>query len=269
MRYSTILTIAGSDSCGGAGIQADIKTISALGGYACSAITAITAQNTQGVRSVQGCSPAVLGDQISAVMEDMRIDAVKSGMLFNKELVEVVAEQLKRHRPPHYVLDPVMVSTSGSRLIEEDAIAAVKSQLFPIATMVTPNIPEAEVLSGIGIKTPEDMVKAASAIMQTGCRSVLMKGGHLESQESVDLLFIKGESTPLVLPSKKIATKNTHGTGCTLSAAIATFLAHGEDLRSAVTQAHAYLHNAIELGKDIEQGKGHGPVMHSELRTKE
>lgn len=269
MRYSTILTIAGSDSCGGAGIQADIKTISALGGYACSAITAITAQNTQGVRSVQGCVPEVLGDQISAVMEDMTIDAVKSGMLFSKELVEVVAEQLKRHMPPYYVLDPVMVSTSGSRLIEEDAIEAVRSQLFPIATMVTPNIPEAEVLSGTSIKTPEDMARAASVIMQTGCRSVLMKGGHLEGVDSVDLLYTKGEDSPLVLPSKKIATKNTHGTGCTLSAAIATFLAHGEDLRSAVTQAHKYLHKAIEQGKDIEQGKGHGPVMHSELRTKE
>lgn len=269
MRYTTILTIAGSDSCGGAGIQADIKTISALGGYACSAITALTAQNTLGVRSVQGCDPKVLADQIDAVMEDMTIDALKSGMLFSKNLVEVVADRLKAHTFQNYVLDPVMVSTSGSRLIEEDAIEAVKTLLFPIATMVTPNIPEAEVLSGKSIKTPADMAEAAQIIMQTGCQSVLMKGGHLETKESVDLLYIKDEETPLILPSKKIDTRNTHGTGCTLSAAIATYLGLGEDLRNAVSNAHAYLHNAIEAGKDIEQGKGHGPVKHlSQLKTK-
>lgn len=268
MRYSTVLTIAGSDSCGGAGIQADIKTISALGGYACSAITALTAQNTQGVRSVQGCDAKVLGDQIDAVLEDLTIDALKSGMLFSKQLVEVVADRLQKHRLKNYVLDPVMISTSGSRLIEEDAIAAVKSLLFPIATMVTPNIPEAEVLSGLKIGTPEDMAKAANIIMQTGCQSVLMKGGHLETEESVDLLYIKGESDPLILPSKKIDTRNTHGTGCTLSAAIATFLAHGEDLKSATTKAHAYLHNAIAEGKDMEQGHGHGPVRHLVMQTK-
>lgn len=255
-----MLTIAGSDSCGGAGIQADIKSISAIGAYACSAITALTAQNTTGVRSVMGCSPEVLADQIDAVMEDMTVDAVKSGMLFSRGLVEVVAARLRAHRPPHYVLDPVMVATSGSRLIEEDAIEAVRRLLFPLATMVTPNIPEAEVLSGLAIHTPEDMRLAAERIMQTGCGSVLMKGGHLETEESVDLLYVKGDTTPLALPSKKIATRNTHGTGCTLSASIAAFLALGHDLKTATSLAHAYLHNAIAEGKDVEQGKGHGPV---------
>lgn len=262
MRYPTVLTIAGSDSCGGAGIQADIKAISAIGAYACSAITALTAQNTQGVRSVMGCSQEVLADQIDAVMEDMTVDAVKSGMLFSRELVETVADRLKKHLPKFYVLDPVMVSTSGSRLIEEDAIEAVRRQLFPLASMVTPNIPESEVLSGISVKTPEDMEKAAQIIMQTGCQSVLMKGGHLESNESVDLLYIRGEAQALVLPSKKIDTRNTHGTGCTLSASIAAYLALGNDIKQATTLAHAYLHNAIAEGKDMEQGKGHGPVKH-------
>lgn len=268
MRYPTILTIAGSDSCGGAGIQADIKTISALGGYACSAITALTAQNTTGVRSVMGCTPIVLADQIDAVMEDMTVDAVKSGMLFSRELAEIVADRLKAHPVKHYVLDPVMVSTSGSRLIDEDAIETVRTLLFPLASMVTPNIPESEVLSGISVKTPEDMAKAAQIIIQTGCQSVLMKGGHLEGEESVDLLYTKESKAPLVLPSKKIGTRNTHGTGCTLSAAIATRLALGDNLADATQHAHTYLHNAIAEGKDIEQGHGHGPVKHlKELKT--
>ncbi|MCQ2192337.1 MAG: bifunctional hydroxymethylpyrimidine kinase/phosphomethylpyrimidine kinase [Paludibacteraceae bacterium] len=262
MRYCTVMTIAGSDSCGGAGIQADIKTISALGAYACCAITALTAQNTQGVRSVQGATPQVLGDQIDAVMEDMTVDAVKSGMLYSKELVDVVAEKLKAHRPKYYVLDPVMVSTSGSRLIEEDAIEAVKTKLFPLATLVTPNLPEAEVLSGLTVKTPADMAAAAKEIMKSGCQAVLMKGGHLETKDSVDMLFVAGEDQPLVLHSQQIDTKNTHGTGCTLSAAIATRLALGDSLNAATYNAHAYLHQAIEAGKDIEQGKGHGPVKH-------
>ena len=261
-RYPTVLTIAGSDSCGGAGIQADIKTISALGAYACSAITAITAQNTTGVAGVMGCNSNVLRLQIEMVMDDMQIDAVKSGMLFSRSLVEVVAQVLLDHTPRFYILDPVMVSTSGSRLIEEDAIEAVKHNLFPLATLVTPNLPEASVLSGMKVETEDDMQPAAMKIMETGCGAVLMKGGHLKGNKSVDMLFIKGEEQPVEMESQLLSTQNTHGTGCSLSSAIATRLALGDSLVQATKNAHTYIHNAIAHGADVLQGKGHGPVNH-------
>lgn len=261
MRYPTIMTIAGSDSCGGAGIQADIKTISSLGGYACSAITALTSQNTTGVRSIQGTQIDIMRDQIDAVFEDMKIDAVKSGMLFSKDIAKVVVESLEKYKPTFYVLDPVMISTSGSKLIEEEAIGYIKTNLFKFATLITPNIPETETLTGIKINTPEDMPKAAEILFETGCKAVLIKGGHLEGSESVDILFEHGKDGYAV-KSKFVNTKNTHGTGCTLSSAIATYLALGDSLKDAFTHAHDYIYNAIYYGKDIEQGKGHGPVNH-------
>lgn len=261
MRYTTILTIAGSDSCGGAGIQADLKTISAMGGYACSAITAITAQNTMGVRSIQGCDPIVLKDQIEAVFEDMTIDAVKSGMLYSKENVEVITACLTKYKPQHYVLDPVMISTSGSRLITEEAIDAIKTQLFPLASLVTPNIPEAEALTGLHIGSPDDMPKAANEILKTGCKAVLIKGGHLPGNETVDMLFEQGKDG-IGVRTPFVDTQNTHGTGCTLSSAIATRLALGDELRDAFVEARNYIIHTLYNGKDVKQGHGHGPVNH-------
>ncbi len=263
-RYPTVLTIAGSDSSGGAGIQADIKTISSLGAYACSAVTAVTAQNTLGIRSIEGVSPCVLKDQIEAVFEDFTIDAVKTGMLYNKESVEIISECFKRFRPRFFVLDPVMLSTSGSNLITGDAIDAMQQLLFPQATVVTPNIAEVEFLTGVRISSTGDMQTAETAaevLIQKGCRAVLIKGGHLPGNESVDMLFEKGKSGSGIR-SPFIETKNTHGTGCTLSAAIATFLALGEDLREAFVSAKDYIIHALYAGKDVETGKGNGSVNH-------
>jgi hydroxymethylpyrimidine/phosphomethylpyrimidine kinase len=261
-HYPTVLTIAGSDSSGGAGIHADIKTISSLGVYACSAITAITAQNTLGVRSVQGVYPSVLKDQIDAVFEDIKIDAVKTGMLYNKVCVEIINECLARFRPRFFVLDPVMVSTSGSKLINDDAIKSVKKLLFPLATVITPNIFEAEILAGIAIKSHENMEKAAAKLLKNGCNAVLIKGGHLPAgKESVDILFEKGKSG-FEICSPFIETKNTHGTGCTLSAAIASYFALGKNLRESLVLAKDYIVQALAAGKDSQMGKGHGPVNH-------
>ena len=260
-RYPTVLTIAGSDSGGGAGVQADIKTISSLGAYACCAITAITAQNTLGVRSIQGVEPSVLKDQIEAVFEDLTIDAVKTGMLYNKVSIEIIGECLERFRPRFFVLDPVMISTSGSKLITGDAIEAMQRLLFPLATVVTPNIAEAEVFTGIKIAAPEDMQAAAENLLQKGCNAVLMKGGHLSGNESVDVLFEKNKGYSEIR-SPFVKTKNTHGTGCTLSAAIASYLALGEDLHNAFTLAKDYITHALDAGKDVEVGKGHGGVNH-------
>ncbi|MDR1730344.1 MAG: bifunctional hydroxymethylpyrimidine kinase/phosphomethylpyrimidine kinase [Prevotellaceae bacterium] len=260
-HYPTVLTIAGSDSCGGAGIQADIKTISSLGAYACSAITAITAQNTLGVRSIQGISPSVLKDQIEAVFDDLTIDAVKTGMLYNKVSIEIISECLARFRPRFFVLDPVMISTGGSKLITDDAIEAMQRLLFPLATVVTPNIAEAEVFTGVKISSHGDMQKAAEVMLQKGCHAVLMKGGHLPGNESVDILFEKGKNGQGIR-SPFIETKNTHGTGCTLSAAFATYLALGEELREAFVLSKDYIIHALYTGKDAENGKGHGGVNH-------
>ncbi len=246
---------------GGAGIQADIKTISSLGAYACSAITAITAQNTLGVRSVQGISPSILKDQIEAVFEDLTVDAVKTGMLFDKVSIKIISECLEHFRPRSFVLDPVMISTSGSKLITNDAIEAMQRLLFPLATVVTPNIAEAEVFTGIKILSPDDMQASAEIMLQKGCNAVLMKGGHLSGSESVDMLFEKGKNG-LGIRSPFIETQNTHGTGCTLSAAIASYLALGEELHKAFISAKDYIIHALYAGKDVEIGKGHGPVNH-------
>jgi len=274
MKYICALTIAGSDSCGGAGIQADIKTMSALGVYAASAITSVTVQNTLGVSAIQAISPDIVGGQIKAVMEDIRPQAVKIGMVNDRDTILAIASALTKFRDMAWqalVVDPVMVSTSGCRLMQEDALSAFCDKLLPIATLLTPNIPEAEVLSGMRILTIEDMHLAAHRILDQGCRAVLIKGGHMEGNQKVDMLYTKEESIvdgqDAANPVSSyihgtIVTRNTHGTGCTLSSAITSFIARGMSLADAIGAAKEYLSEAIETGKDVEIGGGHGPVNH-------
>jgi hydroxymethylpyrimidine/phosphomethylpyrimidine kinase len=261
-QYRTVLSIAGSDSGGGAGIQADIKTISALGGFAMTAVTALTAQNTQGVSGIHPVPPEFAAAQIDAVLLDIGADAVKIGMLYSAELIAAVARELTRHKAANIVVDPVMVAQSGDRLLQDEAVEALTAKLFPLATVVTPNLPEAEVLLGRSIDGPQEMAEAARALAGFGSKSVLIKGGHGESDRSDDLLFLAEERKMRWLEGRRIATKNTHGTGCTLSSAIAALLAAGEGIEGAVKKAKAYLSEAIEAGAEYRIGKGHGPVHH-------
>ncbi|MEM6262888.1 MAG: bifunctional hydroxymethylpyrimidine kinase/phosphomethylpyrimidine kinase [Bacteroidota bacterium] len=258
--HGTVLTIAGSDSGGGAGIQADLKTISALGGFGTSALTALTAQNTLGVQGIHPVPPAFVGDQIESVLSDIGADAVKIGMLFSAEIIAVVAEKLKAYQPSYVVLDPVMVATSGDRLISEDAAAAMKELLFPLATVITPNLAEASVLINQRISTFEDMKVAAQKLGGMGPGAALVKGGHFEGDQSVDVLYENGDLMTFSAP--RIDTPHSHGTGCTLSSAIATYLASGLELPHAVEQAKAYLTEALAHGKDLAIGEGRGPVHH-------
>ena len=252
-----VLTIAGSDSSGGAGIQADLKTMLANGVYGMSAITALTAQNTLGVRSVMEASPAFLADQIDAVFSDIRPDAVKIGMVSSGKLIEVIAEKLKEYHAKHVVVDPVMVATSGARLIEEEAIHVLKERLLPIAEVITPNIPEAEVLAEMKIQSEKDMEEAAKIIGQKyGC-AVLCKGGH-QINDANDLLYQNGVLT--WFKGRRIDNPNTHGTGCTLSSAIASHLARQKALPEAIEAAKAYLSGALESMLDL--GLGSGPLDH-------
>lgn len=260
-RYPTVLTVAGSDSSGGAGIQADLKTLSALGVYGASVITAITAQNTLGVRGIQPVSPEIIRAQMEAVFDDITIDAVKTGMLHSKEAVNILAEIIDRYSPRYIITDPVMISTSGSILMEQHAITAVIEKLFPRATLVTPNISEAEHLSGITIGSVTDMEKAAMKLLSMGCKAVLMKGGHLKSDKMTDILF-DSENEPLFLSNPTVSSRNTHGTGCTLSSAIAAYLALGNGIRDAVSLAKNYISNALNAGVDVQTGHGHGPMNH-------
>ena len=259
MKLKTALTIAGSDCSGGAGIQADLKTMTMNGVYAMSAITALTAQNTTGVRAIQESSPEFLKQQIDAVFEDIPPDAVKIGMLASSELVCVIAERLRYYGAKNIVLDPVMVATSGSALIKTDAVQTLIEELLPISTLVTPNIPEAQVLSGISIKSKEDMLCAARLIGDKHHCAVLLKGGH-SINDANDLLYSKGEL--IWFEGKRINNPNTHGTGCTLSSAFAAALARGEDLTSAAISAKKYIEQAIISGAEYEIGHGHGPVNH-------
>ena len=254
----TALSIAGSDSCGGAGIQADIKTMTLNGVYAMSAITALTAQNTTGVRGVQEATPEFLAQQIDAVFEDIRPDAVKIGMVSSAELIRTIAERLKFHKAENVVVDTVMVATSGARLINEDAIDVLKSELIPLATLVTPNIPEAEVLSGMKIQNKDDMLKAARIISDAYHCAVLLKGGHSVSDAN-DLLYEKGLYKWFC--GKRIDNPNTHGTGCTLSSAIASNLAKGYDLENSVQRAKDYISGALAAMLDL--GRGSGPMNHA------
>ena len=255
----TTLTIAGSDSSGGAGIQADIKTMTANRVYAMSAITALTAQNTTGVTDIMEVSPKFLAEQLDSIFTDIYPDAVKTGMVASGELIEVIADKLTEYKARNIVVDPVMIATSGARLISEDAISTLKSRLLPLATVITPNIPEAEVLSGIAVKTKEDMERAAELICNTlGC-SVLLKGGH-QLNDANDLLFQKGKE-PVWFCGRRINNPNTHGTGCTLSSAIASNLAKGRDLDTSVEKAKEYISGALSAMLDL--GKGSGPMNHA------
>jgi hydroxymethylpyrimidine/phosphomethylpyrimidine kinase len=263
-----VLTIAGSDSGGGAGIQADLKTIAALGCYGLSAITALTAQNTQGVRAIHAPEPEFLREQLLAVFEDIGADAVKIGMLHSPQIVEVVAQALLRYKPAHIVLDPVMVATSGDTLITPQTQEAIVEKLFPLADVVTPNLDELSLLVGETVNRPQQFEAAALKIFELGARAVLIKGGHLDQPNLVDVLYERDRHGPsglamteIVRP--RIATKNLHGTGCTLSSAIACFLAQGYPLKAAVKGAQAYVYQAIEAAVDMQIGHGHGPVNHS------
>ena len=253
----TALTIAGSDSSGGAGIQADIKTMTANGVYAMSAVTALTAQNTTGVYGILESTPEFLANQLDCIFTDIFPDAVKTGMVSSTGLIEVIADKLKQYKAKNIVVDPVMVATSGSRLISQEAVDALKELLLPLATVLTPNIPEAEVLSGLTISGPADMEKAAQAIGETyGC-AVLCKGGH-DLNDANDLLWRNG--TCKWFHGRRIHNPNTHGTGCTLSSAIASNLAKGYDLDTAVERAKAYLSGALAAMLDL--GAGQGPMDH-------
>ena len=253
----TALSIAGSDSSGGAGIQADMKTMSAHGIYAMTAITALTAQNTTGVISIQEATPDFLADQLDAVFTDIFPDAVKIGMMANAALIRVIAQKLKQYHARHIVVDPVMVATSGSKLMQEDALDTLTHELLPLAELVTPNIPEAEVLSGMRITSAEDMVAAAKHMEQSFSCAVLLKGGH-DLNNANDLLCRNGEIQ--WFHGRRINNPNTHGTGCTLSSAIASNLACGMELDEAVRRAKEYISGALAAMLDL--GKGSGPMNH-------
>ena len=258
--YPIVLSIAGSDSSGGAGIQADLKTFSALGVYGATAITAITAQNTQGVNSQFALPPQMVYEQITAVIDDLNLSVVKIGMLSNVEIVNAVAYALSNY-DVKIVLDPVIVSTSGHRLLSVEAQDVIKERLLPMCEIVTPNIPEMETLANMPVSTYEEKEKAANHLLSLGAKSVLLKGGHEEGEMKRDYLFFNGQQS-LSFVSETILTKNVHGTGCTLSSAIAAFIARGLSLEDAISEAKNYVTEAIRAGVDINIGKGIGPVNH-------
>lgn len=258
MRMKTALTIAGSDCSGGAGIQADLKTMTMNGVYAMSAITALTAQNTTGVTGILEVSQDFLRQQIDMIFDDIRPDAVKIGMVSNSALIETIAECLTRHKAQNIVVDPVMVATAGSVLMKSEAVETLEKRLLPISTLVTPNIPEAEVLSGMEIKSKEDMVKAAKAIGARHACAVLVKGGH-SVNDANDLLYADGEA--VWFEGRRIDNPNTHGTGCTLSSAIAANMAKGFDLISAIRRSKEYISGALAAMLDL--GRGSGPMNHA------
>ncbi|MBQ8493832.1 MAG: bifunctional hydroxymethylpyrimidine kinase/phosphomethylpyrimidine kinase [Alistipes sp.] len=262
--YPVVLSIAGSDSSGGAGIQADLKTFSALGVYGATAITAITAQNTIGVHSQFALPAQMVYDQIVAVIDDLNPSFVKIGMLSNVEIVDAVAAALARYSLS-VVLDPVIVSSSGHRLLSVEAQEVVKQRLLPMSVLVTPNLPEMRALTGMSLDKFETQELAARSLMDYGVGSVLLKGGHREGEEKRDILFAKDDTQMLATSfiSKTINTRNTHGTGCTLSAAIAAFMARGFTLTEAIAEAKNYITDAIRNGADVEIGHGIGPVNHA------
>ena len=253
------LTIAGSDSGGGAGIQADLKTFAALGVYGMSALTSITAQNTVGVQGIHDLPPEFVGLQIDSVLTDIGADAVKTGMVSNAQIIEVVAAKIKGYGVENLVIDPVMIAKSGDRLLREDAQEALVSSLLPLAKVVTPNLQEAQALSELEIRSIQNMKEAAKAIYDLGPQNVVIKGGHLPG-ESVDLLYDGREF--FEFPGPRIETRNTHGTGCTFASAIAAGLAKGQDLSTAVQAAKEYITKALQGAAGWELGQGHGPVHH-------
>ena len=272
-KYIAVLTIAGSDCSGGAGIQADIKTISALGCYAASAITAVTVQNTQGVTAVHAVPPEIVAGQIRAVMDDIKPKAVKIAMVNDAETIKAIADALADYDIEHIVVDPVMVSTSGSKLMQDDAIKVFIEKLLPMSTLITPNIYEAEILAGKKITDEDAMNDVAGEILSKGAEAVLIKGGHIEGDKKVDLLYnairkTEARSSEITMmigdsfESETVETRNTHGTGCTLSAAIASNLAMGLGINKAIDKAKYWLTSALIAGADVEIGSGHGPVNH-------
>ena len=260
-RYPRVLSIAGSDSGGGAGIQADLKTFAALGCYGMTAITALTAQNTLGVRAIHAVPPEMLRDQIDAVVEDIGVDAVKIGMLHSTVTVRTVTEAIDRHRLPRVVLDPVMMSTSGAVLIDDEAIAVLVAELFPRAVVITPNLDEAALLVGNPLSSEASMEAAARRLLAVGARAVLLKGGHLAGDTVSDLLMTQPADAEW-MRAPRLDTGNTHGTGCTLSSAIAAHLALGASLRDAVASARAFVRGALEAGAAVRTGAGSGPLNH-------
>lgn len=270
-EYPRVLSIAGSDSGGGAGIQADLKTVAALGCYGMTAITALTAQNTTGVRAIHGVPPDMLRDQIDAVMEDIGVDAVKIGMLHSPELVHTVADAMDRHAMTQVVLDPVMVSTSGAVLIASAAIEQLVSELFHRTVLVTPNLDEAALLVGQPLTCEADMHQAALQLLAMGASAVLVKGGHLMGDVVSDVLAT-ADGRVVWMRAPRVASSNTHGTGCTLSSAIAAYLALGYPLTEAVQAAHHYVRDALQAGARVRTGRGSGPLNHAhaphEMRLK-
>ena len=255
---SIILIIAGSDSSGGAGIQADIKTVTALGSYAMTAITAVTIQNTTGVKSIIPIDPKEISNQIEFTSQDIRPDAIKIGMLHSSQVIKSVIRSLDLIKVNKVVLDPVMIAKGGARLIDDEAIKLLKNRLIKKVSLITPNIPEAEILTGTKIETKEDMIYAASILINLGAKNVFIKGGHLNSKIVQDIFINKNEI--MILKNKRITTRNTHGTGCTLSSAISTFFSCGKTLKRSCELATMYVHNSIN--SNLKFGKGHGPINH-------
>ena len=255
---SKILIIAGSDCSGGAGIQADIKTVTALGSYAMTAITAITVQNTTGVKSIVSIDPKEISSQIEFTSKDIRPDAIKIGMLHSAEVIKSVISSLDLIKVKKIILDPVMIAKGGAKLIDDKAVKLLKDKLIKKVSLITPNIPEAEILTNTKIKTKEDMIFAASILINLGVKNVFIKGGHLDSKIVQDILVNKKEI--VIIKNKRITTRNTHGTGCTLSSAIATFFACGKTLKKSCELATKYVNNSIR--SNLNYGKGHGPINH-------
>ena len=255
---SKILIIAGSDSSGGAGIQADIKTVTALGSYAMTAITAVTIQNTTGVKSIVSIDPKEISNQIEFTSKDIKPDAIKIGMLHSTKIIKSVIRSLDIINVKKIILDPVMVAKGGAKLIDDKAVQLLKNELLKKVSLVTPNIPEAEILTGIKIKTKEDIIFAASILIELGAKNVFIKGGHLDSKVVQDIFVSKKEI--MIIKNKRITTSNTHGTGCTLSSAISTFFSCGKTLKKSCELATMYVNNSIR--SNLNYGKGHGPINH-------
>lgn len=260
-KYPSVLTIAGFDGSGGAGIQADIKTISALGCYATSVLTALPVQNTQGVRNIFPIPVETVSEQIESILDDIFPDAIKIGMVHTPELVETIVKTLAKYKKVPIVFDPVMVATSGHRLIEEKTIEIIIEKLFPISDLITPNMDEAAILAKMDVKTLNDMKIAGEHIKELGCKNILLKGGHLETEMITSLLY-ESHGHYKTFESVKTKTNNTHGSGCTLSSAIASFIAQGKSIERAVELAQNYVSEAIYNGSDVQTGKGNGPLNH-------
>ncbi len=260
-QYARVLSIAGSDSGGGAGIQADLKTFSALGCYGMTAITALTAQNTTGVQAIHGVPAAFLKAQLQSVLDDIGVDAVKIGMLHSPDVVEVVAWAIDHYGLKQVVLDPVMVATSGDRLIAQETVAVLVSELFPRVQLVTPNLDEASLLLQKNLNQIDELQPAGLELLAMGAKAVLLKGGHLQGDVLCDVLHQAGTDAR-VFQSTRIHSRNVHGTGCSLSSAIAAYLALGHDMHSAVEQARAFIRQAIASGAAVKTGEGHGPLNH-------